>query len=129
MTSQIRILHRSLFSYLLSCFSFLFFQFLYFLFLKYLILSQICIFLFFINLFFSHCTARGSSYPYMYACFPPPFVLLQYEFLDIVLNAAQLLFYWSSLSLSQNVTNFHCIKNSIWKEGRTFAFPSRMFQL
>ena len=42
-----------------------------------------------INIFFSHCTARGSSYPYMYTFFPPPFVLLQYEYLDIVLNATQ----------------------------------------
>ena len=39
--------------------------------------------------FFSHGTARGSSYPYMYTFFPPPFVLLQHEYLDIVLNATQ----------------------------------------
>ena len=28
---------------------------------------------------FSHCTAWGSSYYYMYTFFRPPFVLLQYE--------------------------------------------------
>ena len=41
----------------------------------------------------SHCTARGSGYPYMYTLqlqfFPPPFLLLQHEYLDIVLNAIQ----------------------------------------
>ena len=45
------------------------------------------------NIFFSHCTARGSGYPYMYTLqlqfFPPPFPLLQHEYLDIVLNAIQ----------------------------------------
>ena len=38
---------------------------------------------------FSHCTAWGSSYSYMYKFFPRPFVLLQYEYPDIVLNAIQ----------------------------------------
>ena len=44
---------------------------------------------FFLSLFFSHRTTRGSSYPYTYTFFPPPFVLLQNEYLDIVLNAIQ----------------------------------------
>jgi len=50
--------------------------------------SEIIQFLFFL---FSHCTARRSSYPYMYTLqlhfFSPPFVLLQHEYLDKVLNA------------------------------------------
>ena len=48
-----------------------------------------CLFSFIFCFFFPRCTAWGSSYPYMYIFFPPPFVLLQYEYLDIVLNATQ----------------------------------------
>ena len=39
--------------------------------------------------FFPRCTAWGSSCCYMYIFFSPPFVLLQCEYLDIVLNATQ----------------------------------------
>jgi len=48
------------------------------------------LFFFFFLILFSHCTARGSGYPYMYTLqlqfFPPPFLLLQHEYLDIVLS-------------------------------------------
>ena len=43
----------------------------------------------FIILIFFRCTAWGPSYSYMYTFFPPPSVLLQYRYLDIVLNATQ----------------------------------------
>ena len=52
----------------------------------------IYLFIYFYFFKFSHCTARESSYPYMYTLhlhFSPPFVVLQYEYLDIVLNATQ----------------------------------------
>ena len=70
-------------------------------FIKYFVSSltilaiDIILFFFFLLNFilFSHCTARGSGYPYMYTLqlqfFPPPFLLLQHEYLDIVLNAIQ----------------------------------------
>ena len=38
---------------------------------------------------FSCCIAWGPSYTYMYTFFFPPFVLLRYKYLDIVLNATQ----------------------------------------
>src|SRR5512138_2108844 len=38
---------------------------------------------------FFHYTAWGPRSSYMYAFFPPPFVLLQYKYQDIVLNATQ----------------------------------------
>ena len=43
----------------------------------------------FIILIFFRCTAWGPSYSYMYTFFPPPFVLLQYRYLNIVLDATQ----------------------------------------
>uniref|UniRef100_A0A8D1RNC0 Vitamin K-dependent protein C n=1 Tax=Sus scrofa TaxID=9823 RepID=A0A8D1RNC0_PIG len=43
----------------------------------------------FIILIFFCCTAWGPSYSYMYMFFPPPFVLLQYKYLDVVLDATQ----------------------------------------
>ena len=44
----------------------------------------------FIYLFiFFHCTAWGLSYTYTYTFFSPLFVLLQYKYLDTVLNATQ----------------------------------------
>ena len=46
-------------------------------------------FLCFIYLFISRCTAWGSNYSYMYTFFSPPFVLLLYKYLDIVLKATQ----------------------------------------
>ena len=57
--------------------------------------NQLLLFFFFIFIFllFSHCTARGSGHPQMYTLqlqfFPPPFLLLRHEYLDIVLNAIQ----------------------------------------
>ena len=43
---------------------------------------------FYFNYFF-HCTAWGPSYTYMYTFFFPPFILLGYKYLDVVLNATQ----------------------------------------
>ena len=38
---------------------------------------------------FSHCTARGSSYRNMYTLHFFPFLLLQHEYLDKILNVTQ----------------------------------------
>ena len=46
-------------------------------------------FFLFLFIFFFHCTAWGTGYTYMYTFFFPPFVLLRYKYLDIVLNATQ----------------------------------------
>ena len=43
----------------------------------------------FMILIFFRCIAWEPSYSYMYTFFPPSFVLLQYRYLDIVLDATQ----------------------------------------
>jgi len=57
-------------------------------------------FIYFIFIYFFCCTAWGPSYTYMYTFFFPPFVLLLYKFLDIVINATQQEFIGNPLAVA-----------------------------